>query len=588
MAKANARKGDFAPTDLLPRWRDQWEPSLAAWSRFTQLAEPRWCLTEADERRESLSGSFAMIRLADHAVVVSLRLVRHHRLGRFPREILAHEIGHHVLAPGDLTDNGRLLARIRAGLPGKEPLAPFIANLYTDLIINDRLQRIAGLDLSGVYRTLGNPDPDPLWTLYMRIYEILWGLPPKTLASEKIDGRLSGDAHLGARVIRAYAREWLDGAGRFAALCLPYLLADDGKGAQAALAPIMDAQRAGSGDTVPDGLAEIDPGEAGGAIHPSLDPELGEADGEGEDEKREDSETGPEAGGRETVGGRKNEYRSPAEYTELMKGLGVRLDPVEMVARYYRERARPHLIPFPVRRVDRSTDPLPEGEEDWDIGSPIGGIDWIGTMTRSPVVVPGVTTVQKVYGEAPGDDPEEHPVDLYLGIDCSGSMPNPRFQLSFPVLAGTIMALSALRAGARVMASLSGEPGEYSETAGFVRTEDEVMKVLTGYLGTGFAFGIGRLKTAFLDGDREGRRKTHILVITDSDIFSMLGREKGWEVARKALEAAAGGGTYVLHRVRTDQAPVERMRRDGWEVHGLEEWESLVRFAREFSRKQYA
>ena len=30
--------------------------------------------------------------------------------------------------------------------------------------------------------------------------------------------------HLGARLIRSYARDWLDGSGKFAALCLPYLL----------------------------------------------------------------------------------------------------------------------------------------------------------------------------------------------------------------------------------------------------------------------------------------------------------------------------------------------------------------------------
>ena len=209
-----------------------------------------------------------MIRLKDHAVVVSLRLVRHHRLDRFSREILAHEIGHHVLAPADLTDNGRLMARARAGLPGKEHLAGFIANLYTDLLINDRLQRTAGLDMCGVYRALGEKTTDPLWTLYMRIYEILWGLPSGTLAARKIDAKLSGDAHLGARLVRVYAKEWLDGAGRFAALCLPYLLEDDGKGTMAVLSPILDAQRAGEGDAAPDGLAEIDPGEAGGGDPP--------------------------------------------------------------------------------------------------------------------------------------------------------------------------------------------------------------------------------------------------------------------------------------------------------------------------------
>jgi hypothetical protein len=486
-------------------WQNQWEPALAAWSRFTKLTNPRWCLTVEDEKQEGISGTFAMIRLEDHAVVVSIRQVRKNGVEKFPREILAHEIGHHVYTPADLTDNARLMARIRAGLPGREHQADFVSNLYTDLLINDRLQRSAGLAMSGVYKAIDTGKGDPLWTLYMRVYELLWKLPLGTLAKGKIDPRLNGDAQLGARLIRVYAREWLEGAGGFAALCLPYLLKDKGKDAQAAFSPLMDSTQAGAGSEIPEGLAEIDVAEQKGPMHPSLDPALGGVDEEedSECEKGETQKSAPEAGdGRETIGGQKNEYRPPDEYAELMKSLGVKLDESQIANQYYQERAMPHLIRFPARKVPEAVDPLPEGEEIWDTGSPVGDIDWIGSVIRSPRVVPGVTTVQRVYGATKGSDPEQQPVDLYLGIDCSGSMPNPRCQLSFPVLAGTIMALSALRAGARVMAVLSGEPGEFSETDGFTRSEQDVMKVLTGYLGTGYAFGIMRLKDAFLGKSR--------------------------------------------------------------------------------------
>ena len=86
--------------------------------------EPRWCLTAEDERREQLSGSFAMIRLVDHAVVISLRQIQEQGLDEFALEILAHEIGHHVYTPADLTDAGRVFARIRAGLPGANRKLP--------------------------------------------------------------------------------------------------------------------------------------------------------------------------------------------------------------------------------------------------------------------------------------------------------------------------------------------------------------------------------------------------------------------------------------------------------------------------------
>lgn len=572
---------------LLAEWELQWESALAVWSRFTQLQAPHWCLTRAEEKKERLSGSFAMIRLQDHIVVISLRLVKENKLQQFSREIMAHEIGHHVYAPADLIDNARLMARIRAGLPSKEHLAGLVSNLYTDLLINDRLQRSAGLNMAGVYQAMAVKTDDPLWLLYMRIYELLWRLPENTLAKGKIVSSIAGDAQLGARLIRVYSRDWIEGAGRFAALCLPYLLKDNGKKIRAILVPLLDADQAGEGEEIPDGLAEIDPAEEEGAIHPSRDPVLSGLDEEAAEKKGRKKQSGPKAGGREIYGGQKNPYRTPDEYAELMKSLGVKVSKQDMIIRYYRERALPQLIPFPARKIPKASDPLPEGEELWDIGSPPGEIDWIGSVSSSPYVIPGVTTVKRVYGTTPGFDPKREPVDLYLGIDCSGSMPNPQYQMSYPVLAGAIMALSALRAGARVMVVLSGEPGEFSTTGDFTRDEHKILKILTGYLGTGYAFGIELLNDTFLRTDLFFK-KTHILIITDSDIFSMLqSTPKGWEIARKALDIAGGGGTYVLHHVSPNYPEVERMRKDNWDVYGLKEWDSLIDFARAFSRKKY-
>jgi hypothetical protein len=159
------------------------------------------------------------------------------------------------------------------------------------------------------------------------------------------------------------------------------------------------------------------------------------------------------------------------------------------------------------------------------------------------------------------------------------------------VLAGTIIALSALRAGARVMVCLSGEPGKYSATDGFIRDEHEILRILTGYLGTGYAFGIHRLKVAFEEG-RASARPAHIMVVTDHDIFAMLGETDGgidgWERAQRSLDAAGGGGTYVLHAPSSwEGEQVKRMKDQGWHVHHVTNWEDIVAFARDFARARY-
>jgi hypothetical protein len=562
--------------ELRAAWDARWAEALGAWSKLTRLAPPHWCMTPEDEAREGLTDTVAQIRLDDHVVVLSARQLHEQHLGGFPLEIMAHEIGHHVFCPGDLADGGRLMARVRRGLPGKLQHAPMVANLYEDLLINDRLQRSAGLDLAGVWRTLaGSEGVSRLWALYTSIYEHLWSLPRGDLSRVRTDERTDMDAVLGARLARVYAKDWLRGAGRFAALVLPYL--EDG-GADSVLGACMDMRGSGAG-TIPDGLVAVDDDEDD-AVHPSFDPELSGVDAPPAAGTRRD--------GRRTL----DRARDLDEYGALLRALGVKADAVDIAARYYRERALPHLVRFPTRRSPTATEPLPEGLDRWDAGSPLERIDWVESLVRSPHVIPGVTTVERVYGDSPGREPRRAPVDLYVGIDCSGSMPAPRVLTSYPALAGAIVSLSALRVGARVKVVLSGEPeGRTYAMPEFVRDERAILDVLTGYLGTGVGFGVHRLADTF-DGRTPRDRAVHVLLLSDHDLFHLLeheeGGETGWDVARRALPAARGGGTVVLNTLREpNHTGIERLEADGWRVHCVSGWEQLVDFAREFSRRVY-
>lgn len=572
--------------ELARDWQASWPKAIDCWSRYTKLSEPRWCRSIEQEKAEQLSGSFAMIRLVDHAVVISLRQVALKNLGRFAVEILAHEIGHHVYTPADLTDNARLLARTRRGLPSRETHAPLVANLYADLLINDRLQRMMGLDMAGVYQALGKSS-GKLWRLYFRIYELLWQLDRGTLAEGEFDAKLNLDAQLGARLVRSYATEWLDGAGRFAALCLPYLI-EDATRERAGLGGWCDTGEAGRGG-LPEGISEIDAGELEGAIHPALDPELSGVPHSDKPDRTSPNPTGRESG----PGGRKSQrnYRDPVSYADVLLDSGVQLSREELISRYYRERAMPYLIPFPSQNQPRAIDPLPEGTDPWEIGNPVDQIDWMSTLLTSPIVIPGVTTRERAYSQSPGTSPERMPVDLYLGVDCSGSMPNPAYSLSYPVIAGAIMTLSALRAGSHVMVALSGEPGRTVTTEGFVRDEVAVLKTLTGYLGSGYSFGIHRLAEVFSHRPKDAR-PAHILIVSDGDIFSILeteaGGKRGWDVAREAASAAGGGATYALQiNAKTYPSQIQRMIADGWHVSTVASQDELVEFARVFSRRTF-
>ena len=576
---------------LRERWEGAWPRALEAWSRFTRLRPPTLCLSAGEAKREGLTGSFAMIRLADQAVVVSLPEVRGSGVEEFAVEVLAHEIGHHVFAPATLTDHVRTIARMRRALPTVEQHAPTVANLYTDLLINDRLQRGAGLRMAGVYRAMASASPGAggaVWALYMRIYELLWSLERGSLGGGKTDDHLEGDAWLGARLVRSYARDWLDGAGRFAALLLPHLLED--QASAALIEKLLDTRAAAAGSS-PAGLVDADPDELAGAIHPAADPALSDlpADDEGVQAPPLETERNAQASG---------QTREPFEYGEILRAAGVDITDHEAAVRYYRERALPHLVPFPGHPGPRGGDPLPEGLEPWELGDPLDAADWLQTVLQSPHVVPGMTTVQRVWGTTEAREPERVPLDLDLYVDCSGSMPNPQVLTSFPALAGAILSLSALRAGARVQATLWSGARQFTSTPGFVRDEAQILRVLTGYFGGATAFPVHVLRDTWSTRP-PGSRPAHILVISDDGVSTLFDNDErgnsGWDVAAMALRAAGGGGTFALNLASGWEeypydayATIRRARSEqGWAVHPVASLDELVAFARWFSRLKY-
>jgi hypothetical protein len=473
-----------------------------------------------------------------------------------------------------------------------------VANLYGDLLINDRLQRRAGVDIASVYVKLkasaANGKASNVWKVYSRTYEHLFRLAPGTVAPDGITEEMDADSMLIARLIRTFAGEWLRGARRFAVVLYRYLaqdeqekrgqtfmdlgLHDTGKAAAPA------SGEAGN-DAIPDGFSSIDPSELeddDGFDEDIDDPVQNDAN------RRAPSNTAPEKEGRGTPGA---QYRQPFEYGALLRSLGLNLSEHEVTSRYYRERALPHLIPFPVRRAPETKEPLAEGYEEWGAGDPLEALDLFGSVMRSPRVIPGVTTVQRVYGEAPGSEPATVPMDLDIYIDCSGSMPNPAIDVSYLSLCATILAMSALRAGARVQATLWSSAGVFETTGGFIRDEKRVVGTVTGYVSGGTAFPIHLLRETY-QARKSSEPPAHIVVISDDGCDTMLRRDErgndGAAVSAMALARALGGGTLVLNLPSLDRwaarSPFEEI---GYRIHAVQAWEGLVAFARAFVRENY-
>lgn len=553
-------------------WRAQWPEAQRLWGPFIRLHDPKMFRSTSAAAAAGLTGSFAAFSLTGREVMIDLAAVRKLGLEDLPLEVLAHEVGHHVLCPADLTDGGRLLDRVRRGLPGLESHAPMIQNMYSDLLINDRLLRARGLRMAEVYLRTRGTTSSPLWTFYMRIFEILWAKPSGTLTVGDVDAAMEGDAQLGAKLARVYAGDWLAGAGGFAALCRRYL--EESVAQEAATVGRLLCVGVVDGDAQAPGLTKVDDSPV---VHPALDPKVNEFA-----EEQADNATDPDA----PPSG--SQYREPFQYGQVLRQLGLNLSDAEVAARYYRERALPHLLPFPVRRRPPTSEPMPEGLGTWDVGEPLEAVDWLSSTLRSPVVVPGVTTVQRLTGLADGDDSDERPVDLDIYVDSSGSMPNPARYVSYLTLAGAILALSALRAGARVQVTLWSGTRQFTVTDGFVRDERAIFAVLTGHFGGATAFPLHVLRETYRDRDRP----THIVVISDDGVDTMFrpNDEQGTQgsvIAANALAAAGAGGTLLLNIRAARQRDRIADLATGWDLHVVTKWDELVAFAAEFSRRTY-
>src|SRR5699024_2070882 len=112
-------------------------------------------------------------------------------------------------------------------------------------------------------------------------------------------------------------------------------------------------------------------------------------------------------------------------------------------------------LAFPKKIQPAPSDTHFSGYEQWEIGDDPTKLDWVSTAFYGKPTIPGITTRKILYEPSTDNDtPKMLPFDLDLYVDSSGSMPNPAIQLSYPTLAGVLLCVSALRAGARVKVTL--------------------------------------------------------------------------------------------------------------------------------------
>lgn len=614
----------------LAPWRAAWPAALAAWSAHTLMREPQLLRTVAAARDVGLEQGIAAIRLADATILVNLKQIEALGLHGCEQAILAHEIGHHILAPGNMANHIRLHAVLERAVGRFSPgCAAMVANLWADSLINDRLMRRGAADVGEVYLRLernrptgGGPadaaaettaetgaempaespaaeEADSVWCVYARSLELLWRQPKGSyVAAARVDARMHADALLLSRIVRTFANAWILGGRRYAAVLYQWLERDaeaaGRKGVshrrfyQVGLGDTDGASRRSDGgqDEIPAGLIAVDPDEEA-PLHGSIDGSGDlDAQGVGDDEQASAVLRKAALGGKGNTGGN---LRTPFELGQVLRNLGMNVDANQLRMRYYKELALPHLVPFPSTRRAPEADPLPEGLDTWSAGDDMNKLDVLQSVLQSPILVPGVTTVRRRYGRDEGANPGKQPMDLDIYVDCSGSMPDPRNLLSYLTLAATILCLSCLRAGGRVQATIWSGAGVFRTTDAFLRDERAVLSMVTDFVSGATAFPLHVLRDTYA-GRNPRMGKAHVVVISDDGVDTMLANDEhgtpGETVVREALRKAGGGGTLVLNLYQAFaaynwSATFDRL---GLHAHVVRDWSELLAFARAYAR----
>ena len=598
---------------LLAMAETVWPRAQLVWSPITRLHRPT--LLE-----KSSKDALAWIDLRTMSVHVNLRratplmgttAARSAGPEELVLALLAHEVGHYVLAPGDMTTAARIHMRVRSGLIDCDEQVGMVANLWCDLLINDELQRHRGVSMISLLEAVsecwdrqeteshGREIPDASgpqwWPTYLRCYEIAWELVPGTLHRQGVAGE--AEARLMARLARVYASAPVQGAAGFAALLRPMIMDEDLQQKRSQRLRMSGRGRSGRDCGGVTGAGEL-PGSVIGdtdlrkpVIHPVQEPLVLGA-GPSAPRAPEDSQNNNDGAALQGAGSRSQDIQ-PADLSAVARSLGVDMPALEIASRYYQESAAPYLVRLPpVRRAGRD-DPLMGNLETWETGEDLADIDWSATMAASPWVVPGVTTRRRHFERDPGEDQHMVPTNLDLYLDSSGSMPDPAVRLSPVALAGAILALSALRCGARVQATTRSGPDQIAGTDGFTQDAQEVLAAIVAHFGGSTSFPLGILSRTHLAAraDGAGRAPCHIAVVSDDGVVSMFADHRSDEcadtsneegIAVRALTAAGGGGTLLLN---TDPRRVKELRLPGgYAVHSVRNLDEVRRFSAALAR----
>jgi len=397
--------------------------------------------------------------------------------------LLDHGITHYTFCPWDFHTHVMLYAEAKKVMGDKE-MAKQVANYFIDVTADTYCVKKRFTDIPELHRVLKKGEVEKV---IASLYEKMWGVDLGIL-----DSKAGKKGH--EEVVRRLARipyldrsRWPESMKKFARSLKPLLLEEQKE--QEAMGGKGDSNPQGDHDLNSYSYEEIDQGLRDFAKKSMALPEF-------KDIVEDFSEELKEAGyGMEGGMGR---------------GRGA---PIDADILFYMKLAESYSIPLRKVPLEKKGYLHPHSHSPWEVGSPFQDMD---IWTSFGKIMPGITQIWKKR-EGKGRGKIEGTPDCLIAIDSSGSMINPRKNLSYAVLGAACAANAYLRNDSKVgVYNFSDAPMGGKDILNFTDHREDIYRVLCKYFGGGTALDLEDLLPLI-----HGRKNLDLFIITDMKITNL-------------------------------------------------------------------
>ncbi|NIQ40245.1 MAG: hypothetical protein GTN81_16925 [Proteobacteria bacterium] len=389
--------------------------------------------------------------------------------------LLDHGVGHHSYCPWDFKTHLALYSEAKK-VVGDKAMAKRAAGCFMDIVVDTNCVKRDETKLPELYRRM---DRGPLEEVLVSLYQKIWGLDLKSRGDSNLVRRLSRISYLDRK-------RWPESVHRFTRI-VKQLLEEE------------EQQSQGEGNQKDNMMGNHD---------------LSNFSPEEIDQGLRDfaKETRGLKEFREIVEDFDGELKDLGYGTEggMGRGKGGMIDADVL---YYMKLAENYSIPVRKTPLEKRGYMHPHSHRPWEVGKPVQDID---IWTSFGKIMPGITqTWRKRWGKTFGD--QESTPDCIILIDSSGSMINPRKNLSYAVLGAACAADAYLRNASGVAVyNFSDAPMGNRIILDFTSEREAIYRVLCKYFGGGTA-----LNLKDLDPLLDISQNPDIFLITDMKITNL-------------------------------------------------------------------